>query len=469
MNTIWSRIILSFSVVGMQLSCLYVILVLLLRNYMDESFSAFAYFIFYFISFILNIIIKAYVNARSFKCLINIIAWALGILACIKMSLYGHLFWFDSDWFISFLADIFKIGHNLWPIFYIVLCNVIAWYLGFRLAVAHIDFVFCVKEFQFGFSILLIALFIDSTLYAVNTSFTPVALEFFFFALMAMSLAHAREGKGWLTGNDSLQWFALVVISTTFVIIAGLLVGMIINQEIMAAVYRIWMYVWQLILQILGFIFAFIPDGEPMTLPTVDMPIPDIRESYRHPSETMATARRIVGYFVKAFWIILFLLVIKSVSNQIIKWLRKKMNSVDGVEVEPMHGAFWADLMRLMHYILNKCKTIYNHIIIQLRILLGMGRDKTESFSIRLIYAGIIKKATAEGFIRRISQTPYDYLAELIKWRPYLQDEISFITRQYVSVRYGGCIPNKHITNQVRENWLRIKRSRLKRTRKNGA
>ena len=160
MNAIWSRLILSFSVVGMQLSWFYVVLVLLLRDYMDETISISVYFIVYFISFIFNRIIKAYVNVISIKFLINIIGWTLGTLACIKMSLYGHLFWFDSDWFISFLADIFKIGHNLWPIFYIVLCNVIAWYLGFRLAVAHIDFVFCVKEFQFGFSILLITLFI---------------------------------------------------------------------------------------------------------------------------------------------------------------------------------------------------------------------------------------------------------------------------------------------------------------------
>ena len=97
----------------------------------------------------------------------------------------------------------------------------------------------------------------------------------------------------------------------------------------------------------------------------------------------MLTARRIVGYIVTAFWIALFLLAIRAVSSQIIQWLRKKMNSMDGVEVEPMQGALWADLMRLMRFILNKFNTIYNLTINRLRTLLGMGRDKTESFSIR--------------------------------------------------------------------------------------
>ncbi|NNK85417.1 MAG: DUF4129 domain-containing protein [Desulfobacterales bacterium] len=469
MNALWPRIILSFSIAGMQLSWFYVILVLLLRDYIDETHLISAYFVVYFISFTFNKMIKSYVNAISIKCLINIIGWILGTLALVKISLYGNMFWFNSDWFLSFLTGILGFDHTFKPIFYIFLCSSIIWYLGFRLAMAHIDFVFCVKEFQFGFSILLIAFFIEFIVTAVNISFAPVALEFFFFALMAMSLAHAREGKGWLAGNDSLQWFGLVLISTAFVIFAGVLVGMIINPEIMTAVYKIWMYVWQFILQILGFIFGLLPDAEPLTAPIVDIPIPDMKESYQHRPPTMLTARRIVGYIITAFWITLFLLAIKTLSSQIIQWLQKKMNSIDGVEVEPMHGAFWADMMRLMRYIFNKFNTIYNHIINRLRVLLGMGRDKTESFSIRLIYASIIKKASAEGFIRRISQTPYDYLAELIKWRPYLQDEISFITRQYVSVRYSRCTPNKHVINRVRENWLRIKRSRLKKTGKNGA
>jgi hypothetical protein len=62
-----------------------------------------------------------------------------------------------------------------------------------------------------------------------------------------------------------------------------------------------------------------------------------------------------------------------------------------------------------------------------------------------------------------MSQTPFEYCYTLVDLLPEAQEDLDFITQQYVTARYGTSLPTEDELHQLRQSLQNIKQNRLKR------
>ena len=138
------------------------------------------------------------------------------------------------------------------------------------------------------------------------------------------------------------------------------------------------------------------------------------------------------------------------------------MGTATGDEVEPLPGAFRADLRILLLWILNTLSLKW-----LFRFLARRKRRSRESNSIRQSYIRLLQWAAAKGCRRDISQTPFEYLPRLLDFLPEAREDFVFLTRQYVRARYGASPPAGEVFEEVKHRWENIQRVEAR--RKKGA
>jgi hypothetical protein len=141
------------------------------------------------------------------------------------------------------------------------------------------------------------------------------------------------------------------------------------------------------------------------------------------------------------------------ISSQILDWLRRRMGVANGDEVEPLPGAFRADLRILFLWILDTLSLKW-----LFRFLAGRKRRFREKDSLRQTYLRLLQWAAVKGCRRRVSQTPFDFLPHLVDFLPEAREDFTFITRQYVRARYGPLAPPGKISEEVKDSWEKIQR-----------
>jgi hypothetical protein len=103
----------------------------------------------------------------------------------------------------------------------------------------------------------------------------------------------------------------------------------------------------------------------------------------------------------------------------------------------------------------ERWKQLRESLLAQLARLRG---DEYSLISIRKTYASLVRLASASGFPREQSQTPYEYVCALLQAFPENAPEIRLITEAYVRVHYGERSFPPHYVQRVREAWLSIVR-----------
>ena len=163
---------------------------------------------------------------------------------------------------------------------------------------------------------------------------------------------------------------------------------------------------------------------------------------------------------IRLVWTIMmigFLLVfLWRVSSQIFSWLRHKLSTTAGAEIEPLRGAFIADILGLLKRILLK--------LLGFKLPLRRQRqpEPHEITSVRHLYHRLLKWAAAQGQPRLVFQTPFEYLVALEELLPASRDTLHFITRHYVSARYGLSSPSAEELHQLKQSWHQVKQNRIK-------
>ena len=331
------------------------------------------------------------------------------------------------------------------------------WWLGRRLSYQRMNFVTSVSEFQFGLVILLIT-FVTISLLKVNLADSvPVTLTFFLFALLGISISHAQESTSWLSGMNQGHWAGLLLISISLILILGLLISSLVTPDLLQLVVAALKWAWSLIMKAITFMVSLFPTPETAEpLPVVPMPEPEPSPGYHAFTipETVQNGLRIgwttlmVGFLIFALW---------RISSQVFSWLRRKLAGMAGAEYESLPGAFRADFLGLLKRILR---------LLRLRLPLRLGRKPSsllpEIASVRQIYRQLLHWVAVGGYPRQTSQTPHEYLYTLVDLLPEAQVDLNFITRQYVSARYGASLPTEDELHNLRQSWHRIKRNRLK-------
>jgi hypothetical protein len=156
-------------------------------------------------------------------------------------------------------------------------------------------------------------------------------------------------------------------------------------------------------------------------------------------------------------WMILILAAIWSVSSQIIRWLRQRLEGMSEAEVEPMSGAFLDDLLYLFKWLILLAARSFRFVFRPLQRKRKITEVSAEISSIRTIYRRMLDWAATLGCPRDVTLTPLEYLRVFSGRIPEVGQEVAVITEQYVLVRYGGYQPSHDTLGQVKATWERLR------------
>jgi hypothetical protein len=414
---------------------------------------------FYPLGFVLHRAVRrlAWNRALAAGCL----GWAAAVLLFGKSQFFGGMGWADAEWLRAFGAGMAQVFYSLTPEALAVIGSAVLWGFGWRLASAKIHFSTLVTEFQFGLALLLIFFLMDSIWGTNSASLIPLTLAFFLAALSGIAISHALERESWLAGPARNGWLGFLFFSVALILGAGWLIGRVINPPLVELLISFLARLGQWFLEILREFFLFLANLFPLPK-AADLPSPTPLPQMKGPSEFpfqifSDRVREVIRFFWAMIWGFLVLLALWRVSSQFLDWFRRKWGGAQGIEVEPMQGAFREDLLNFLR-----------------RVFLGLGfkwffrkRKKTERLLpeaelVRKMYRQLLAWAASRGHARNLAQTPYEYLQGLIAWLPETGGDFTFITERYVRTRYSQTVPTVKEVEELRQRWERVRQTRIK-------
>ena len=72
------------------------------------------------------------------------------------------------------------------------------------------------------------------------------------------------------------------------------------------------------------------------------------------------------------------------------------------------------------------------------------------------MYAALVARAKDAGLLRRVDETPYEFLPRLKQEFPEQADDIHSITEAYVAVHYAEEYAAPEVVAHVRATWQRV-------------
>jgi hypothetical protein len=459
----WRQGILYATTIGVEGCWLYALIALLNKQVADSHLSVVGIMVLYPVAFILNGLLGQLRWPRACIVSVSWLGWVVGMLLIIKVQLFGDLPLSQTAWLLSIPRSIAEVIYTFRPELLLLVSTGVLWWLGQRLAWRVVNFPSMLGEFQFGLVMLVLTFSATSLVGAKFDYPVPVALSFFLFGLLGISVAHGLGGNRWLSGLHQGHWSGLLLVSISLILILGLLISWVVTPDLLQlfweAIKRVGEVIWGLIVKVMDLLTSLFPEREPPELPPVpSVPVMESAEEFKlfTMPEWLQSGLRI-GWIVIVAGTLLF--VLWRVPLNIFRWLRRKLASTAGAEFEPLPVAFKADFLSLLKRIL------FGLLGLKLPFRLR-GKEGTlapEVASVRQIYRQFLRWAAAGGYPRDISQTPYEYCYTLIGLLPGVREDLNLVTQQYVSARYGVLLPNGDELDKLNQAWHRVKRTRLKR------
>jgi hypothetical protein len=320
-----------------------------------------------------------------------------------------------------------------------------------------------VSEFQFGLVMLVLIFLVTSQLQATLDDSVPIALSFFLFALLGISVAHALEGTSWLSGLHQGHWPGLLLVTISMVLILGLLITWAVTPELLqlfwVAIKWACGLIWGLVMKMIAFLASLLPEPRPAELPPMpSMPAMEPAEEFKlwTMPEWLRSGLRLswtvlmLGFILLALW---------RISSNVFGWLRRKLAGMAGAEFEPVRGAFREDFLNLLKRILFKLLGLK----LPFRLRSKERAVPSQAASVRHVYRQLLRWAAAAGYPRHMSQTPHEYCYTLVGLLPEARGDLDLVTQQYVRARYGAWLPTEGELNELSQTWHRVKQTRLKR------
>jgi hypothetical protein len=454
MRVNWQMIFLHIALGGMQISWLVLPIFIFYTKWTGSPLPWLGIFLFYPIAFGLNRLFQNRKHIRKYSPLLCVIA---------GIALYGA---FMARLFImdpllkthSWLFLIGRSGNPQNPEFFFLLTAGVLWVLGYRLASRKVSSAALLSEFQFGLVILFITLFAEQKLAMNFPHLIPLILSFFSFALFGAAIAHGRDHAGWTSSRYLSSWISLLLTAIALILSAGLILAVLVSpsfvHSLLSLLYQAGKWILEILEKVLRFVLGLLPLPEStLPLPPVSPKAPPKPEDWSPFFFFSDSVREIL----RVLWTIMvssvLLVALWRISSQILDWLRRRMGNMAGEEVEPLPGAFRADLRILLTWILDALTLKW--LFHWLRRKKGMDRKID---SVRQIYSQLLKWSRAKGCGREIGQTPFDYLPKLLEFLPEAKQDFIFITHQYVQTRYGSLALPVHIFEKAKGCWQNIQR-----------
>ena len=459
-RTDWRNFIVYSASTAIEISWLYVIVKVLNEQTANGQLSVFGILVFYPLSFGLYKMIRSLgLNNPSIK-ILNWLIWAILMLISLKVQLYEATPWTDSSWIASLPLAVPQLIYSFRPEIFLCIASGIAWLLGNRLAASPINFGALLGRFQFGLVILIIVFFTLSLLQINMVNAVPIVAIFFLASLGGISIAHARESRGWVTDKNRFQWSWILLASIGLIFLTGFIISLVISHDLLQLVIDTIKWVGKIVMIVLSFLASLLPKPEPGAV------VPPMPEMPQMPSEDKPmilnipeVLRNWLSIAMGIIWVALVVGALWQISTRLFSWLRGRFNTPNA-EVEPIRGAFKADLMNL----LRRIKMLFT--VKLLGWLTGKSKAMPpEVFSIHQIYRQFLRWGAKSGYPRKYSETPNEYLASLSDVFPFARQELVLITEQYVSTRYSMRLPAAIDLKETRESWDRLRQSRIKKAK----
>ena len=452
------QVVLYLTMAGIEACWLYALLAIINDRGAGGQLSVFGLLLLYPTAFFLNVLFLWLGWHALLRNIIHATVGAVALLLTVKLQLFSSLPMSDPAWLRALPQALSSIFYSFSPELWILVASGLVWWLGRRLAQTRVTFVAAVAEFQFGLFFLLILFFFAATFEVKIPNAVPLALVFFLFSLVGISIAHAEEGESWLSRLRQGHWLPLLFATIGVILVLGLLIGSLLTpdfiQIIANAIVWVWNFLWDLFLRLMLFIARFFPEPKPSGMPDVFPPQQDETGGFHIEElfpEWLRNAIRLgwsilmIGILVFALW---------RMFSQIFSWMRRRFGGRAEAEYESMPGAFKADFLGFL-------KRLFYRI---LGLKLVRWQKKVEApkiSSIRQIYRQLLSWAATQGYPRLAFQTPYEYLYRLEAALPESREPLEFITQSYVSARYGRYAPSEAELNQLKESWHQVKQNRL--------
>ncbi len=456
------------AVVGMELSWLYA-LISIMGRISEWSLSPFYLYPVYFLALGFGLLVNRLKWWRGPARLLSILPCLVATQLTLKVLLFRGVGFNNPAWLyaipraLPFLPGTFK------PELVVFTGSLILWWLGTRLARSKVDFSLSVSEFQFGLIIMLVLFFVISQLNQEAGYGVPVAISFVAFALMGISVSHAESGTSWLRSRMRSYWLTVLVITIIVVIVLGLALAFFVTPDVLRAAFAPVRWVWAQVCFVGRAIGNWMV--EHLTMKEIPLPTDMVAEPVPPSSQEelpiweyfgwSIRLRDILRFIMMIFFILVFSLTIWRLSSLFLNMLRSRMTVTAGADVEHLDGAFEEDVLNF-----------FKRIWLRLLEFLHLRRPASSSAitlsgipeidAVRGTYRDLTRWAGARGLPRFSFQTPFEYLYALEDAIPEAQQDLRFITSQYIGSRYGLVIPGEGELSKLKNSWQRVKHSPVK-------
>lgn len=462
MKNKWSQVSLHLTTMVMEGLCLYVLIRFLNSKVADGALNVYGLLFSYLLSFGINRLLKWWRLPKRYAYPANLPIWSLVFLLIIRIELLDIFNPLNASWLLDILRVIVS---RPGPSFTILVVSLIIWVLGIRLARVKIGFTTIITDFQFGLVMLAIIFFAAYQLEVPITGGFMIVLAFITAALLGISIGRAASGNSWFTSRHRDYWIALLLVSIVMVLVLGIFLAAILTPDLLQTALRMVVALFEWLFEVTqkamtGVANIISPDSEmefePMA-PTTEMDTdPDL---LRRQLNISLLTRNILRVLVNAIWASIIILALWRLSSWIFSRLHSRTVRNGDVEIELISGSFWRDLSSLIRRVLHKLLA---------RLLFWRRRGVSSAVSrpvnsVRDIYRQLLSWATREGWPRVPFQTPSEYLVTLEAMLPSAHDELRYITRSYISTRYGATMPTRDELSELKRYWQRIKSSPLER------
>ena len=377
----------------------------------------------------------------------------------------GDMAWIPA----AFTGLITSQGAGFWAVMATVL---FLWWRGLSLSRREFEF----ESVAFSFRVGLLLLVVGTLLLAATVEREVLAFifPFFFFSLIAISLARLEE-VGHIRGDVGrlfdLTWLAILGGTIVLVLGIGLLLVLVARPESIDAMRALWAPVGSWLLDAFAWVVTIVLwPFEPLmrwlsglfaegfrlmeqsgALQTI-LAVGPIEVEQNDP-ETVSRVFELVLMAVRMLCGLAVLAALFGGGLWMLRRERKRLREEAEVH-EDLEAGLGDALAGLLRGVRNRLRSAAN-LVGQF----GMGSDLLTALSVRNIYANTARLAKKRGYPRHKARTAYEYLPDLQAAFPAAREEARQITDAYVGVAYGDLPTSREELADLRAAYERLKDS----------
>jgi hypothetical protein len=391
----------------------------------------------------------------------------LNSLLLLRLFIYVNYMRSDFSWLGTFIWQVGNIFQAIPPALVVFLANLYLWTRGVRLAQRDLS----VESLGFSFRVGIIAFlwFFLVRIFGAPVNGTPYAFLYFFLGLLVIGLGRIESVSRSHVGIRSpfnASWALILTVAT--MVVSGLsiwLTNLLSPQHVSAVLKQLspamtWLgkitypllmiLAWLLNFLISSLIYLF--SGILGVESQESSPLIRIAEGLQRFQQSEPAQGVLLLILQVLKWGVLGLLFLVALAILAISVDRVRQTLQGGRSAE--YETVW-DGSSASKEVQDAIENRWRKLLEGLQAYLARLRGEEYALAtIRQIYASLIKLATAAGFPRREAETPYEYLASLLKAFPHSEREARLITEAYVRAHYGQRSFHPQYVQRVRHAWL---------------